>query len=206
MEYTDERILETLRRMRDRSRPKPGMAGGRDLAETRRADNIVFGSLLGRRVRLVMGRELTHRVPGDEGTVTSIDDLGHVWVDWDRGHGWLVPGMDRWEWLEAPPRPRAIDEEFILEALLRMRAHSLLPLAARTRDNESIRELHEEVEEIVKGRRVRLVVSTDQSTTHRVPGEEGTVTSVGNHGVVFVRWDRAGGFGLLPGADRWEWL
>ena len=40
----------------------------------------------GTRVRLVkMDDPYTKLVPGDKGTVTSVDDTGTVFVNWDRG-------------------------------------------------------------------------------------------------------------------------
>lgn len=50
----------------------------------------------GARVRLIsMDDPYTHLKPGDEGTVSFIDDMGTVHVDWDNGSGLgLVQGVD----------------------------------------------------------------------------------------------------------------
>jgi hypothetical protein len=54
---------------------------------------------VGDRVRLVRCTDpYTKLQPGDEGTVTFVDDTGTVFVRWDSGSGLgLVPGEDAWE-------------------------------------------------------------------------------------------------------------
>jgi len=56
---------------------------------------------VGRRVRLVRygyADEHSSNLPGLEGTVTLVDDLGTVHVQWDNGSTLgLIPGVDRWE-------------------------------------------------------------------------------------------------------------
>jgi hypothetical protein len=53
----------------------------------------------GDRVRLIRCNDpYTRLAPGDLGTVTLVDDLGTVHVDWDSGSRLgLVPGEDWWE-------------------------------------------------------------------------------------------------------------
>lgn len=53
----------------------------------------------GTRVRLVSTSDLHTRLkPGDEGTVSLIDALGTLFVDWDSGSSLgLVAGEDSWE-------------------------------------------------------------------------------------------------------------
>lgn len=53
---------------------------------------------VGDRVRLEVCLDAHTRLrPGATGTVTLIDSLGTVHVDWDDGHRLgLVPGIDRW--------------------------------------------------------------------------------------------------------------
>jgi hypothetical protein len=54
--------------------------------------------LVGKRVRLIRCTDTwTNLTPGEEGTVTFVDDLGTVSVDWDNGSRLgLVPGEDTW--------------------------------------------------------------------------------------------------------------
>jgi hypothetical protein len=96
MEYSDERILEALLRMDDGYRAEPGM----DVREVYRADNMVLGSLIRGRVRLVStDLERGGLEPGDEGTVERVaDQHGALSVRWDRvGDLLLFPEFDRWE-------------------------------------------------------------------------------------------------------------
>lgn len=52
----------------------------------------------GDRVRLVFTDDpYTELTPGDEGTVSLVDSMGTVHVNWDSGSNLgLVPGHDRW--------------------------------------------------------------------------------------------------------------
>jgi hypothetical protein len=61
-------------------------------------------SLKGKRVRLLYCSDrYTRLAPGEEGTITFIDSLGTVHVDWDSGSKLgMVPGEDRFEYVEAP--------------------------------------------------------------------------------------------------------
>lgn len=54
--------------------------------------------LVGRRVRLVRTTDsYTALVPGDEGTVDLVDDMGTVHVLWDNGSSLgLIPDEDQW--------------------------------------------------------------------------------------------------------------
>ena len=56
----------------------------------------------GKRVRLVFCNDVyTRLTPGALGTVSLVDDVGTVHVNWDDGsHLGLVPGEDRWEVVE----------------------------------------------------------------------------------------------------------
>lgn len=55
----------------------------------------------GKRVRLVYCSDpYTPLTPGTEGTISFVDDLGTVHVDWDNGSKLgMVPKEDRWEYL-----------------------------------------------------------------------------------------------------------
>ena len=59
-------------------------------------------SLVGRRVRLDRCTDQYTRLqPGVEGTITSVDSLGTVHVNWDNGSRLgLIPGEDDWTVLE----------------------------------------------------------------------------------------------------------
>lgn len=54
--------------------------------------------LIGKRVSLLSCSDpYTRLEPGEKGTVTFVDSLGTVFVDWDSGSGLgLVPGEDSW--------------------------------------------------------------------------------------------------------------
>lgn len=54
--------------------------------------------LVGRRVRLVRTTDsYTALIPGDEGTVDLVDDMGTVHVLWDNGSSLgLIPDEDQW--------------------------------------------------------------------------------------------------------------
>jgi len=56
-------------------------------------------SLIGKRVFLVNSTDqFTLLKYGDLGTVTYIDDIGTVFVDWDNGSKLgLIPGVDQWK-------------------------------------------------------------------------------------------------------------
>lgn len=58
---------------------------------------------VGDRVELVSTSDTFTRLqPGVQGTVSFIDDVGTVHVDWDNGaHLGLIPGEDRWRVLDA---------------------------------------------------------------------------------------------------------
>jgi hypothetical protein len=199
MSYSDESISEALLRIKN---------GDKSM---QRHDNMVAGSLLRRRVRLIFmdservrSRDDIHPglEPGDEGTVWTVYANGTVVVDWDRD--WdrragpadeLVPGIDRWEWLGPPPPVWYPPDESIHEALRRIK-----------NGDESMRDHDKGLCEQLQGRRLRLVSSQDEDTDLE-PGDEGWVGLVDDGGTVHVRWDReVGPSGLLPGIDRWEWL
>ena len=59
--------------------------------------------LVGKRVRLVRCTDpYTKLTPGELGTVTFVDALGSVAVDWDSGSKLsLIPGEDRWEVIDS---------------------------------------------------------------------------------------------------------
>jgi len=58
-------------------------------------------TLIGRRVRLISTTDrYTDLRHGATGTVSFVDDMGTVFVDWDNGSGLgLVPRHDHWEYL-----------------------------------------------------------------------------------------------------------
>lgn len=58
-------------------------------------------TLIGTRVRLVSTTDpYTELRNGDTGTVSFVDDIGTVFVDWDNGSKLgLVRGEDSWEYL-----------------------------------------------------------------------------------------------------------
>ena len=58
-------------------------------------------TLVGRRVRLISTTDpYTDLRHGDTGTVSFVDDIGTVFVNWDNGSGLgLVRGEDKWEYL-----------------------------------------------------------------------------------------------------------
>lgn len=60
----------------------------------------------GDRVRLISTSDPYARLhPGDEGTVTFVDDAGTIHVTWDNGSTLgLIPGEDEWETLPESER------------------------------------------------------------------------------------------------------
>lgn len=63
-------------------------------------------SIVGRRIRVdVCTDPHTHLEPGQEGTVSSVDDLGTVHVRWDSGStlGLVAAAGDRWTLLDNTP-------------------------------------------------------------------------------------------------------
>lgn len=59
---------------------------------------------IGRRVRLISCSDgYTRLTPGEEGTVTFVDDMGTVFVKWDSGSrlGMVAEAGDRFELLPA---------------------------------------------------------------------------------------------------------
>jgi len=58
-------------------------------------------TLVGRRVRLISTTDpYTDLRHGDTGTVSFVDDMGTVHVDWDKGSGLgLIRRVDNWEYL-----------------------------------------------------------------------------------------------------------
>lgn len=55
---------------------------------------------VGKRVRLVYSSDpFTKLAKGDEGTVTSIDDLGTIHVKWDSGSSLGLVAEDHWEFV-----------------------------------------------------------------------------------------------------------
>lgn len=63
----------------------------------------------GARVRLVSCSDpYTRLQPGAEGTVSLVDDLGTVHVNWDDGSRLgLVPGEDRWSYIDREEKAHA---------------------------------------------------------------------------------------------------
>ena len=59
--------------------------------------------------------------------------------------------------------------------------------------------------EDIRGRRIRLVSTTDPYTNLQA-GDEGTVRFADDMGTVHVHWDNGSTLGLLAAEDRWEWL
>jgi hypothetical protein len=59
-------------------------------------------SLIGRRIELVdCTDEFTPMTPGTKGTISYIDDIGTVFVNWDNGSALgLVPGIDKWKYIK----------------------------------------------------------------------------------------------------------
>ena len=57
----------------------------------------------------------------------------------------------------------------------------------------------------LRGRRVRLISTTDQYTNLRT-GDEGTVVLVDDIGTVHVSWDNGSSLGLVPREDNWQLL
>lgn len=57
---------------------------------------------IGTRIELIaMDDPYTKLIPGDQGTVTHIDDIGTVFVAWDKGSSLgLVYGEDRYKTVE----------------------------------------------------------------------------------------------------------
>ena len=55
-------------------------------------------TLEGRRVRLVNSSDIyTLLQPGDCGTISFVDDMGTLHVNWDKGSNLgLIPGEDSW--------------------------------------------------------------------------------------------------------------
>jgi hypothetical protein len=76
-------------------------AGGQEAWDGFEADRAVAKSAEGRRLRQVfIDDRNTALEPGDEGTVSWVDDAGTVNVDWDRGPDLaLLAGVDVWEWI-----------------------------------------------------------------------------------------------------------
>jgi len=189
MSFSDELVLAALLHIKN----------GDD--SMRRHDNIVAGSLIGRRVRLAFADPAQRPLAcGAEGWVRSVLDNGDVTVEWDHGEGrfWLVPGADRWEWLGATRPTVRYPDGLVLEALLRIKS-------SLTSGDKSTRSLDKKVAESLSGRRLRLVFINDEYTDLE-PGDEGWVRSVDGAGTVSVRWDRVVGTALIPGSDQWEWL
>jgi hypothetical protein len=60
--------------------------------------------------------------------------------------------------------------------------------------------------EALVGRRVRLVHHEDGAARDLVPGTEGTIRFVDDHGTHFVDWDTGHRLGLIPGLDRFVLL
>jgi hypothetical protein len=58
-------------------------------------------SLVGTRVQLIRCSDpYTRLLPGDQGTITFVDDMGTLHVKWDSGSSLgLIPGHDIWETL-----------------------------------------------------------------------------------------------------------
>lgn len=56
-------------------------------------------TVVGKRVRLVYCSDsYSPPPPGTEGVVSSVDDTGTVFVEWENGSRLgLLPGVDRWE-------------------------------------------------------------------------------------------------------------
>lgn len=60
------------------------------------------------------------------------------------------------------------------------------------------------MEEVIEGRRVRLIRCTDEYT-RLAPGELGTIVfGPDAMGTVHVEWDSGASLGLIPGEDQWE--
>lgn len=53
----------------------------------------------GTRIRLIFTDDpYTKLIPGDEGTVTSVDDAGQIHISWDKGSSIaMIPGVDQFE-------------------------------------------------------------------------------------------------------------
>jgi hypothetical protein len=66
----------------------------------------------GDRVRYVFCSDPYTRLrPGDTGTVTYIDDLGTIHIDWDCGSKLgMIPGRDRFERIEGSHDRWTVDE------------------------------------------------------------------------------------------------
>lgn len=63
----------------------------------------------------------------------------------------------------------------------------------------------ETAEELVAGRRVRLV-SCEDPYTNLKPGSEGTVLFVDAVDTVHVDWDNGSALGLVEGVDQWRFI
>ncbi len=61
--------------------------------------NINMDHLIGKKVELIKCTdEYTKIQPGSLGTISSIDDAGTVFVNWDNGSRLgLIPGIDKWK-------------------------------------------------------------------------------------------------------------
>lgn len=66
-----------------------------------------------------------------------------------------------------------------------------------------IRVIQESLNKVLVGRRIRLTKTTDK-LTKLLPGAEGTVNLIDDHGTVHVTWDDGSILGLVPEEDSWE--
>lgn len=54
-----------------------------------------------------------------------------------------------------------------------------------------------------KGKRVKFLGSnSDEEGLYLESGDEGTVDFIDDVGTIFVKWDKGGNLGLIPGVDR----
>jgi hypothetical protein len=144
MSFSDDEILDALLRIKN---------GDKSM---RRHDNIVVGSLIRRRVRLISTDRTNPSIAsGAEGWVRYVGGGGTLMVEWDRSDSIqeLDPGIDRWEWLGPPPPIVRFPDGVILDALLRIK-----------NSDRSMRHVDEPVVESLRGRRVRLVSMNDEYT------------------------------------------
>lgn len=54
--------------------------------------------LIGKRIKLIEMKDPFPVEPGSEGTITSVDGMGQIWVHWDNGRGLaVIPETDEYE-------------------------------------------------------------------------------------------------------------
>ena len=72
--------------------------------------------LIGKRVRMIFMEDVDPIEPGQIGVVKSVDDLGHLQVNWDNGRTLaIIPEKDQFEVLDAYEKAeKVLTENFSL--------------------------------------------------------------------------------------------